>query len=75
MSPLELPGKSFGRIPDGRNTYCIRCGKPFREFRIVDKEKCDTTDPRIACIICPNCEYVMKILRTKFEVFERTSSQ
>lgn len=75
MSPLELPGKPFGRIPDGRNIFCARCGRPFREFRIASKDKCETTDSRIACIICPHCEYVIKILKTKFELVEDTDSQ
>ncbi len=39
MSPLELPGKSFGYLPDRRNTKCVYCGRGFRNFSLGKAEK------------------------------------
>lgn len=53
MSPLELPGRSFGYLPDRRNTTCVYCGRSFRDYVLGKEEKHNAT--RLVELNCPYC--------------------
>lgn len=62
MSPLELPGRSFGYLPDRRNTVCRRCGRGFRNFRLVELKGDESGK---AELLCPYCGYLLDTVDVK----------
>ena len=62
MSPLELPGKSFGYLPDRRNATCDNCGRSFRKFLLEIGEKDKLKG--VVRLKCPYCNYLLEIVDT-----------
>ena len=60
MSPLELPGKSFGYLSDRRNTTCGKCGRSFRNFLLEQGEKDKAKG--VIKLKCPHCNYQLEIV-------------
>lgn len=67
MSPLELPGKSFGYLPDRRNVTCDNCGRSFDKF-LVEQGQIDIKKGMVR-LKCPFCSYQLKIIEiSKVEI-------
>lgn len=60
MSPFELPGKSFGFLPDGRNETCENCGRSTRRVAFEQDEK--DKQQGVIKVKCPHCGYQMWII-------------
>ncbi len=64
--PLELPGKSFGYLPDRRNTVCPRCGRGFRNFALGREghkpHKRANDNEGLISLICPYCGYELEVV-------------
>lgn len=60
MSPLELPGKSFGYLPDSRNIKCDNCGRSIRKF-LLQKGVKDRLKGKIQ-LRCPHCDYQLVVV-------------
>ena len=60
MSPLELPGKSFGFLPDRRNTTCDNCGRSFRDFLLAEGEQ--DLKKGVVRLKCPYCKYQLEVV-------------
>ena len=58
MSPREIPGVPFGKLPDKRSKgICLEC---FREFRSVKVLKESNGETKHLCPYCGSQEIVME---------------
>ena len=67
MSPLELPGRSFGYLPDRRNITCEHCGGSFPDF-LLNEGKKDKAKGVIR-LKCPLCGYKLEVIDTSKPLF------
>lgn len=70
MSPLELPGRSFGYLPDRRNVTCDNCGRSAR--RLLFEQGENEKKEGVFKAKCPYCNYQLEIVAQSKVLFEGT---
>lgn len=73
--PLELPGRSFGYLPDRRNLSCTYCGRSFRLFGVTEdvvrpkrarsKRAKSVSENKRIIIKCPYCGHENVVLQVE----------